>query len=156
MALKLFIHDNDTITITCPECKKTKNMPVSRFKGRTRAKIKCTCGNTIPIQLEKRRYYRKETDLSGKYRVIQTRNNPPDSGTMTVADISKNGVRLRFSAFPFIEIGDILNIQFNLDDKNRSFVDRNVVIQNIDAPYAGAKFHRPHELDNVIGFYLFR
>ncbi len=76
---------------------------------------------------------------------------------MTVVDLSFTGLRMKFKDFPFsLDIGDILNVKFNLDDKNDSLVHRDVVVENIHLPYVGAMFHRSSEEDNVIGFYLFR
>lgn len=156
MTIKLFIEDDNTVTISCGQCNKSKTVDAARFKGHTRIKVQCTCGHVSTFQLEKRRYYRKTTDLKGTYRIIKTVENPPDSGVMTVVDISRNGVRMKFNAFPGLHLGDVMNIAFNLDDANHSLVERPVVVQSIEAPYIGAKFQYPGGMDNVIGFYLFR
>jgi hypothetical protein len=128
----------------------------SRFSNHHRFKVHCKCGHVTQIELEKRGQYRKETDIAGSYRVFESQETPPDSGTMTVVDISRVGVRLKFSSFPKIHPGDMVNIKFNLDDKNRSFVNRDVIVKNIKAPYAGARFHRTHDMDNILGFYMFK
>lgn len=156
MTQKVFIEADDTVTLTCSRCNKTRIVDVSRFKGHTRAKVRCKCGHIDRIQLEKRRQYRKATDLRGTYKVIPTDNSPPDSGVMAVVDISRNGVRMKFKDPVLFKTGDRINIRFNLDDKNMSLVERDVIVQNIEPPYVGAKFHRPNEMDNVIGFYLFK
>lgn len=156
MTVKLFIEDDNTVTISCAHCEKTKTVDASRLKGHTKVRLKCTCGNFSTYQIEKRKQYRKKTDLRGTYRVIQTKTDPPNSGVMTVVNISKKGVRMKFSAFPWVDIGDIININVHLDDKNKSFIDRDVVVQNIEPPHIGAFFHRPHESDSAIGFYLFK
>ncbi len=155
MTIKLFLEPDNTVVISCSQCNKTKNLDAKRIKG-TRIKAKCTCGHISTFQLEKRRHYRKETDLRGKYRVIPNDRTPSDSGIMTVVNLSRNGVRLKFSAFPVLNIGDVVSIEFNLDDRNHSLVHRDVVVQNIEGPYVGARFHRPNSMDNVIGFYLFK
>lgn len=153
---KTWIDRDNTVTFSCRQCKKTRVIDASRFSGHKRAKIRCPCGSISKIQLEYRRQYRKETDLPGLYKVIPADNTPPESGRMKVVDISRNGVRLRFQTPVFLTPGDRLHIQFHLDDKTATFVERDVIVQNIDPPHVGAKFQRPHEMDNVIGFYLFR
>ncbi len=156
MAIKLFIEDENTVTISCGQCKKSKTVDAARFKGHSRIKVQCTCGHISTFQLEKRRHYRKTTDLKGTYRITDTGGNTPDSGVMTVVDISRNGMRMKFNSFPLLHLGDIMNIAFNLDDANHSLVDRQVVVQNIEAPYIGTKFQHPGSMDNIIGFYLFK
>ncbi len=155
MTVKLFLESDNTVVISCSQCNKTKNLDAKRIKG-TRIKAKCSCGHISTFQLEKRRHYRKETDLRGSYRVMPSGTTPPDSGMMTVVNLSRNGVRLKFNTFPALNIGDVVSIQFNLDDRNHSLVNRDVVVQNVDGPYVGARFHRSSNMDNVIGFYLFK
>lgn len=156
MTIKLFIEDDNTVTISCGQCNKSKTVDAARFKGHSRIKVQCTCGHVSTFQLEKRKHYRKTTDLKGTYRIIDTGGNTPETGVMTVVDISRNGVRMKFNAFPVLHISDIMNIAFNLDDANHSLVDRQVVVQNIEEPYIGATFQHPLGMDNIIGFYLFR
>lgn len=156
MAVKLFIEPGGTVTMSCAQCSRTKTLNASRFMDHTKVKVKCPCGHVSIFELEKRRHYRKQTDLRGTYRVIHSESSRPDSGVMTVTDISRHGVCMKFNSFPVVAIGDIIGINFHLDDKNRSLVDREVMVQNIRAPYIGAKFQHSSSMDNVIGFYLFK
>lgn len=156
-AIKVYVQPDETATIYCPYCNKTKDQDVSRFKGKMYAKLKCACGKVSTFQLEFRRYFRKQTQLQGFYRLIDSGSKPVDAGNMTVVELSRNGVRMEIRNFPrHLADEDIVNIQFNLDDGNRSFINRDVVVQNIQPPYVGASFHRAFETDNVIGFYLFK
>lgn len=156
MTVKVFIEQDNTVTLSCFQCKKTRTVDVSRFNNHRKIKVKCNCGNVSKIELEKRSQFRKKTDLTGNYHIFETKDTPPDSGTMTVVDISRIGVRIKFNSFPVLHPGDIVNIKFNLDDKNQSLIDRDVVVQNVKEPYAGARFHRANDMDSVIGFYLFK
>jgi hypothetical protein len=156
-AAKVFVEQDNTAVITCPWCKKTKDIDVSRFKGQINVRIKCSCGNTSRIQLEYRRHFRKETELQGYYQVIPKDEKPGDSGIMTVVNLSRNGVRLKINNPDHLfDIGDFINIRFNLDDKDRTLVDRDIVVQNINLPYVGGEFRRPSDTDSLIGFYLFK
>ena len=156
MAVKAFTEMDNTVTIACPRCNKVKSVDVSLFKGRTRFKVRCPCGNIAKYELEMRKQYRKKTELRGSYRVTSTKSQRFESGEMTVVDISRKGVRLMFKTPPSLDVGDRIKIRFTLDDANQSLVEREVIIQNIKVPYAGARFNRPNDLDNVIGFYLFK
>ena len=156
-AIKVYVQPDKTATIYCPYCNNTKEQDVSRFKGNRFAKLKCACGKISTLQLEFRRYFRKQTQLNGFFKCIDSGNKPAEAGNMTVVELSRNGVRLEIRDFPrHLECEDIVNIQFNLDDNNRSFINRNVVVRNIQPPYVGARFQRASETDNLIGFYLFR
>ncbi len=156
MRIKAFTEVDNTVTISCPRCNKTKTVNAAIFKGHTKIRVKCPCGGILKIELEKRKQYRKQTELKGTYHVIYSGNRPPDTGIMTVVNISRKGVGLKFKTPPMLNIGDHLKIKFNLDDRNQTLVEREVVIQNIETLHAGASFHRSSELDNVIGFYLFK
>jgi len=157
MVEKIFVEPDNTARITCPKCKKTRNKDVSRFKGHTQVGIKCSCGNVSKIQLEFRRQYRKKTELPGYYKVVASNGEPGESGVITVVNLSRNGLRMKFKEPPFsLDIGTVLNIRFYLDDQDQTLVKRDAILQNIELPYAGAAFRRSSETDNVIGFYLFK
>ncbi len=157
MMAKFFVEPDNTVSISCPKCKKTKNLDVSRFKGHIHVRIKCSCGSISGIQLEYRRHYRKKTELPGFYTVISKDEKPGVSGFMTVNDLSRSGLQMIFENIPpSFYVGCFLNIMFTLDDKNQTRVERNVEIRYIQPPYVGAIFHRASDTDNVIGFYLLR
>jgi hypothetical protein len=154
---RVFVEHDNIAVITCPQCRKTKDINVSRFKGKINVRIKCSCGNTSRIQLEYRRHFRKETDLQGFYQVVPQNEKPGDSGLMTVVNLSRNGVRLKLNKpVHSFDVGDFINIRFNLDDRDGTFVDRDIVVQNINLPYVGGEFRRPSDTDSLIGFYLFK
>ncbi|MGM0656080.1 MAG: PilZ domain-containing protein [Thermodesulfobacteriota bacterium] len=156
MTTKASINSDNTVTLSCPRCKKSRDLHVSRFKGQRDVSVKCPCGNAWSVQLDYRQSYRKKTEMKGTYRFISEDKKHGDAGLMTVIDLSHNGVRMKFMDFPFaLEVGNLLNIKFNLDDKNHSLVNRDVVVKNIHPPYVGARFHRKSDEDNIIGFYLF-
>ncbi|MFO8112798.1 MAG: PilZ domain-containing protein [Desulfosalsimonadaceae bacterium] len=155
MTAKVFVEHDNSVTISCPKCTKTKSVDSSMMKGHTTVRVKCPCGNVSKIQLEYRRQYRKKTELPGFYRVVSRGEQSGASGFMTVIDLSRNGIRLKFKDIPVpLDVGERLNIKFTLDDKNQTLVNRSVVVRNIHLPCAGAVFHRTSDTDNVIGFYL--
>lgn len=156
-AVKVFVQPDNIATIYCRHCNKTKEMDVSKFKGHVDVKLKCSCGNVSKIQLEFRGQFRKKTELKGYFKVVDKEGNPVDAGLMTVVELSRKGVRIEYKDFPrALQEGDMINIRFNLDDKNQSLVDRNVIVKNIAPPFVGAAFHRPTDTDSVIGYYLMR
>ncbi len=154
-AVKVFVQPDNTATIYCRWCNKTKEMDVSRFKGHVNFRVKCSCGKTSKIQLEFRSQFRKKTELRGSYRIIDKGGKPLDAGVMTVVELSRKGVRMEIRDLPLdLEPGDLVHIRFTLDDKNQTRIDRTVIVKNIHPPYVGATFHRSTDTDNSIGYYL--
>lgn len=154
-AVKVFVQPDNTATVYCRWCNKTKEIDVSRFKGHVNCKVKCSCGKISRVQLEFRSQFRKKTELRGSYRMIDKEGKPVDAGAMTVVELSRKGVRMEIRELPLdMAPGDLVNIRFNLDDNVQTRIDRNVIVKNIHPPYVGATFHRPTDTDNRIGYYL--
>ena len=162
MAHKIYINSDNTATFTCPECGKTKNADVSRFANREKTvKIKatCACGHSYNVFLERRRQFRKNTNLPGIFRCTPESTRvltTPYKDQMLVVDISRTGLRLKILSMPNLHVGDQLNVEFNLDDKNQSLISRDVIIKNINAPYVGVQYAQRTHHDSIIGFYLFK
>jgi hypothetical protein len=154
---KIFLSDDYSGTIYCDSCQRSFTVDLSRFvrmPKQPRIKSKCPCGNSWTTVVEKRRHFRKTVNLAGEYK-YRPQGRPAGKGNVTVADISKSGIRLMFGKSPDFRIGDWMDLAFHLDDRNRSYVTKTVVVENICHPYVGVSFS-PHESeDRTLGFYLF-
>jgi hypothetical protein len=164
MAEKVFLSDNKQATFVCPECKKSRTVDISKYKNLVNAakiKCKCPCGHSYSVILEKRRYFRKETNLSGVY-IYKV----PGSGTVAceevekgilhVLDISRSGLKIKLHLERKFQVGDILTVEFRLDDQQRSLVRKEAIIRRCSGQHLGVEFTTkdPH-FDKVLGFYLF-
>ncbi|MCF8026024.1 MAG: PilZ domain-containing protein [Desulfobacteraceae bacterium] len=157
MTAKVRVTSQNMVSVSCPRCKKGRDIHAARFKGHRDIRIKCPCGNAWQVQVEYRREYRKKTELKGSYKALPKDGKPGDAGRMKVVDLSRRGVRMQISNLPYgLDVGDRLNIEFKLDDANQSTIRREVVVKNLHPPYVGAVFHNPPVEDNILGFYLFR
>ena len=113
---KVFISDNDTAAITCPECRKATLTDVSQYVGIDRAariKITCKCGHTYSVLLERRKFYRKETNLPGIYIISSGHKSRP----MKVKNISLVGLKFEVETPPDFGIDDSMTIEFSLDER---------------------------------------
>ena len=162
MTHTIFINSDDTATFCCPACGKTRTADASRFMNRektVKVKAKCACGHQYTVFLDRRKQYRKTTDLPGIFRCSPENTRvmtSPHKDHMTVVNISRTGLRLKINNMPNLHEGDYLHVEFHLDDKHHSIIDRDVFVKNIRAPYIGVEYaHRTHH-DSIIGFYLFR
>lgn len=73
---------------------------------------------------------------------------------MTVIDISRTGLKLQISGKHNLKNGDWIEVEFRLDNKVRTQINRIVNIKNVDGQYVGASFREVKSFDPVIGFYM--
>jgi len=152
----VYITSSNTAVFRCPHCQRTKNVDVSTFgemKQPLRFKVKCPCGQTTVSVIEKRRRYRKETNLAGTY-IHYVNGQPKGKGPVRIKDLSTSGMKLLISASETFAVGDLLKVSFQLDDPPRSLVQKKVVIRNVSPPLVGTEFAPTETIDKALGFYL--
>ena len=146
-----------TATFICPECKKNKTVDVSdyiKLGKKIFVDAKCPCGNKFRAFLNKRTQFRKETNLMGTYSNI-SQSNQASVREMKVCDLSMTGMKLKLNTDKNLSIGDILSIEFFLDDIHRSFIKKTVIVQNTRPPYIGVEFKQGEDIGKALGFYLY-
>lgn len=156
MAETVYITSSNTAVFRCPQCQRTKTVDVStfgEFKPPLHFKLTCRCGHVASAVLEARKRYRKGAHLPGTY-VHYVNGQPRGKGTMTVKDLSTNGMKLVLAASGTIAPGDMLKIEFRLDDAQRSLIQKKVVVRNIGDNFVGTEFAATETLDKALGFYL--
>jgi hypothetical protein len=149
---KVYVNPDNTAVVKCPHCDTTKIVPVGKFKGPKRQlKIRCTCKASFRVSFEFRKAYRKPTQLPGTY----TKAAPAKGGgKMQVKDISMTGIRFATATPHNLAVGEALSVVFTLDDRNRSRVEKDVVIKWVKENEAGCQFTESAQYDKVFGFYL--
>jgi len=159
MAVKIYVNDDNTATFVCPKCQKTGIKDLTKYlqhKSTPRVKARCACGHSYEVFLEKRKKFRKETDLLGSYKHTPDNSNlPGHTGSMTVKDISFSGIRIKLQMMPRFKVGDTLYVEFRLDDAKRSQIKKKVIVKNLKGLSAGLAYASPQNHDSVLGFYLF-
>ena len=156
MAETVYITNSNTAVFRCPQCQRTKTLDVStfgEFKSPLRFKLTCPCGHVTSAVLEKRKRYRKGAHLPGTY-VHYVNGQPRGKGTMMVKDLSTNGMEIVLSGSGTIAPGDLLKIEFRLDNAQRSLVQKKVVVRNVSDNFVGTEFAVTEALDKALGFYL--
>ena len=151
-----FITNNNTATFRCPECGIAKTADVSQYAA-TDKKITvnctCVCGHQFRCRLEKRKQYRKGASFPGKFTLL-SEDGTEDTGLATIVDLSMTGLKLKMNVPPAFSVGAKLLVEFQLDDRKRTPMEKRVIVRNISGLYVGAAFH-PNELDDpALGFYL--
>ncbi len=161
MTVKAYISADQTATFICPQCQKPKILNVSKYLSRNtqiKLKVTCGCGHQYVALLEKRKKFRKQTNLNGIYKY--TYQSPDgrhieDIGKMTLTNLSFSGLRVKVFFPPRFSVGDKLTVEFKLDDVKKSFVRKEVIVKNIDGLTAGLEFIFNDPYDAILGFYLF-
>jgi hypothetical protein len=157
MTEKVYITSQQMATFVCPKCSRSKTVNVSKYTNLEKlikVNVKCPCGHAYTSILEKRKQYRKITNLAGTY-IHFIDGRPISRGVMTVADISATGMKLRLNTALNCSTGDHLDVEFNLDDTNRALIKKHVIIRNIYSTNLGVEFGPAEALDKALGFYLF-
>jgi hypothetical protein len=173
----IYLSSENKATLVCPQCEKAKVIDASKYlqkEGPIKIKFTFKCrhcycgaehtvecngadckqGHTIAALLERRRYYRKNVNLTGKIR-----NEREMEAPIMVLDISKKGLLLKLNYPGTYEEGETLTVLFELDDPQRSKINKDVIIRKIIAPdQLGVEFTSADTLishsDKAIGFYL--
>ena len=156
MLPKVFISSDNTATFVCPQCGNVTKTNVSKYaaiKQKVTVGCRCSCGNQFRVSLEKRRQYRKTTDLPGVFLFRQT-SGEMDKGNMRVVDISSTGLKLKLNVARQFQEGDTLTVEFHLDDKRRTLMEKEVIIRNVHQNYVGTEFIQSQVDDPNLGFYL--
>jgi predicted RNA-binding Zn-ribbon protein involved in translation (DUF1610 family) len=156
MIQKVFITSKNTATFVCPQCGNATVANVAKYAAidkKVTVKCTCPCGHRYSVSLEKRRQYRKETDLPGFY-YYRMRNGITDKGSMRVVDISTSGFKLKLGVERHFDAGERLRVEFYLDDKRRTFIKKEVIVRNIKKNLVGTSFAPNQGDDPALGFYL--
>lgn len=156
---KAFITRDNKVTFSCPQCKGIRTVDVTKYKALEKAvkiKVHCPCGQDYPVMLERRKQFRKAVSLPGTFtRIFNDRR--AGSGTMVVKDVSRNGLQIRVNDSSYMNVGDILEVEFKLDDNKRSPIRKEVVIRKVVGYDLGTEFtsvDAGNASDKAIGFYL--
>lgn len=154
---KIYIGVNSDAIIVCSQCGTHKSFTPSPMKhyGKTLT-IKCRCGFIFKVFIEPRKSYRKPTKLSG---LCYKNNSNALLTKISIIDIAKNGIGFTMEAktpeTDIIKKGDILYIEFKLDNKNKSLIRTKVIVRVVNNANVGAEFHYPDANTlKEIGFYI--
>jgi hypothetical protein len=160
MTIKAYINNDQTATFVCPQCQKPRIVDVSKYialEKEIKLKVTCSCGHQYQACLEKRKKFRKQTNLEGIYRYTFTTPDHKTSeglGKMTVLNVSLTGLRVKLNSPPRFAMGDKLTVEFKLNDAKQSVVRKEVVVQNIHELYVGFEFVFNDPYDSALGFYV--
>ena len=150
--VKVLVGKGGHAGITCPNCEKNHLVPVGKFKGARHTLVtKCSCQERFKVELNFREFHRKEVKLAGKFLNVSTRSNKWQ--TMTVFDLSLNGLGFQALGSTDIEKGHSLRVQFTLDNNRVTEIEREVEVVSVRKNKYGCLFQNL-DYEKELGFYL--
>jgi hypothetical protein len=149
---KVYVDQDNTATLVCPNCGLSKTANVTKFKDRKDPlKIRCKCGSSFSVSFEFRRAHRKETNLKGYYCRLPARK---DWHEMLVKNISLTGIGFATFTAHNLRKGSEVRVRFTLDDASQSEIEKDVVVRVVKDKYLGGEFRERALFDKALGFYL--
>ncbi|GAB6144119.1 sensor domain-containing diguanylate cyclase [Desulfocicer niacini] len=113
-----------------------------------------SCLNTESLQLDQEQElkvgFRKKVSLMGDFKHF----NRKIFGRITVHDVSMQGISFETRKPEGFEVGDLLDVNFTLDDRNRSRIKRRVSVRIVDGKSITGDYYNPPPHDKHLGFYL--
>jgi len=149
---RFYVKRDNTVEIKCPYCQASKTVPVEKFKNpKNILQISCLCKKVFNVVHEFRQMYRKGTKLRGRY-FNQSRDN--DEGRIVVDNISLKGVGFYTVGLHKIKKDHILNVEYRIDDPQKTLISRKVIARVVKGDYVGAECVNVGEYDKFLDFYL--
>lgn len=152
---KIYTDPKGKAVFRCPHCGFERSFDASAYRNRdSRIRIKCQCGQSVPVLIEFREYYRKSVNLYGLCHLPRT----GEAFQIVVKNLSLQGAgfevvpRPGVGGSPLLD-GDIIAIEFNLDNAAGHLIKRKAIVININGLYSGVRFAKS-EYDKELGFYL--
>lgn len=149
---KIFVRKGGEATIVCPSCDRSRTVPVSKFKGKKHdIKVRCSCSFHFTINLDYRRAYRKQTNLSAHY---ITDEKFHDEGWAMVKNLSLSGLCFETANFHNMRPGQQGFIEFDLDNKKKSRLNKKFRIRSVNGNTLRCEFINLQAYEKDLGFYL--
>lgn len=156
MADKVFVNVENIAMFECPKCgtNRTVDMSDKKHLGDS-IKTRCTCKKcqhtfVVTVIMERRKYYRKETNLAGEYYSPDKRIK----GLMKVQNVSLTGLRIKVNEKKEFKEGQKLIVEFILDDTLRSEIKKEIIVRKIEGLFLNAEFESV-DLYGRLASYLF-
>jgi hypothetical protein len=122
-------------------------------RGKT-VQVRCkSCGHDFNVMFDARSRYRKDTTLEGHY--IRKDPGRDEFGQVAIYDLSQGGLRFEPAAKATFREGEVLTIEFRLDDNQKSTIRTRVVVRSVGERDIGAEFVAMDDhTRKILGFYL--
>ena len=140
-SVKVFVHSDLTATIVCPDCSTSKRLSVADYKNKKHTvRVRCICNTKFIALLEFRNDRRRRVNLKGTFKTY--RQIIHREGKMLVSNISGGGLMCQVSDHEGLEEGNILSLEYNLDDLGLRKINKLAIIRHTHGITLGCEFVR--------------
>lgn len=138
---------NIVVDVFCPQCGRLNRVDFSVIQGPEKGnlQINCSCNSAIPISIDFRQHYRKETNLDGIYSNL---SNEKEKGKMQIMNLSMSGIGFTVQGSDAFSVGDQLELNFALDDDKQSEFEVEVIVRHITDNKVGCEF--TSKIENLV------
>jgi hypothetical protein len=151
--IKVHIRENNTATFICPSCGAVKHFEAGRFRHQRHSfSVRCRCQQVFSVQLDFRRYYRKQTNLNGTYEILS--EGGVGGGIIHISNVSRGGIGFTVSGLHRIEKDQLIQVEFQLNDKKKTVLKKQAVVKSVHQNSIGCQFKCNADLDKALGFFL--
>lgn len=147
------VDGDGTAAITCPVCSNQKRTSVATLKHKKHVlKVRCSCKTVFRVLLNHRSHYRKPVNLSGTYATLYQYDK--GKGLAQITNISTGGVQYRVVGLNKLHPGSIIDLDFQLDDRQRSTIKKQALVRYTHDNIVGCEFVDKGATDRALAFYL--
>lgn len=138
--------------LRCDKCQRTSTVMAVASEAEAR-EVQCSCGMVYRVLMDSRKYDRKLANLPGRY---VDQKNEAKTGALVVENMSFGGLRLRMTESHTIVHGDLLDIQFTLDDAAQTRIREKVRVHYVHHDILGVEFMEFDKFNKNLAAYLMR
>lgn len=152
MVQKVFMNKNHMATFFCPECGKTRQMDVFKFRHidkEIKLNYTCICKHKFSVILERRQSVRHKISLKGH--IIKGLKK----SAIIVVDISRFGLKIQCIEQLELKVGEKIFVEFILDNLELSKIYKGVIVRTISSGELGAQFESSDHYDKLGPYLLF-
>ncbi|MDM8514622.1 PilZ domain-containing protein [Desulfobacterales bacterium HSG16] len=148
--IKVFMALDNSVTYICPKCGVAESSNATQYKEiETAVRIKHVCkkcGHRYGVILERRQFYRKQTDLPGVYYTNESTRENTGGQPVLIKDLSRNGVKFELQSDWTFDVDDRVFLEFELENNPGLIVRKEIMVKMILGHMVGAEFTTPLDL----------
>lgn len=150
---KVYVTRDMEAVLSCPHCGSLSKKSIAYLtEGEHTVDSCCGCGNEFRIHFDYRSRFRRELfGISGTFVL-----DPPGNEwmSMTVKNISPEGVAIRSTYCRKLKIGDTVRLRFSAKDAADSGCDSRAKVRHVTGELAGCQFEDKDCVRGSLDYYL--
>jgi len=153
---RVYLNEDGRGVITCHHCDVQRPIHTSQHLHesihRKLVKTKCkNCESIFYVRFDYRRYPRVPVYFPGK---LVRRHSQEVLGNVQIISLSIGGISFILTADIPLNVGDVFDIQFVLDDDCQSMIHEEIIIRRINGHAIGAEFSHHDTYKYELDFYI--